>query len=595
MNRIFQIAGEFLESVDQRADRSVNASNTSTSYKPRSSENRNTDDTSLSTGRDRERYSTRNPRLRKPVSSQLTVNSIKPVTYTPPVETKRVDIDVASLMATLNSDDNVSHKRCTSEQLPNGERPDAGSSTSHPTPSPQPSQLAVVPPVFEERKRGSHEWGELEGEVGLHITASVEPRDVPEESPLAVTLLENAQLDLPPISDIDVEELRHQLEEVEQELSVREEDCRLLRKSLEEKENRIDLLENKIKVMRIEIDRDKDKTETLLDEKDALIMQLQSQVESNKAEYYKLQLSIGEEKAKRERSLKQSEKEASAIQEQLKRLMEENESLRNQLLQQQSTHQQQEDRLRSQLKDQEASISSLTASLTASQKQLDESLRLDSHMDSSQQMEDRLTTTERELLKVRGEKERIVRENTQLQHAKTSIEEEMRTTIQEYEEKLVAQQQKIDSLEQQESQRQQTKENGLNLLQSQLEQLQQTVLKKQLMLDAVNSEKSALEYRLADALRDKARSESMRRSWREDDGWKDVEEGDSEEKAHPRSISRILPDGLPSIVLSKIDDCDEVSLSAIQLMLRSPTFRLIILLYFSLLNIGFVVLLLRKR
>ena len=51
--------------------------------------------------------------------------------------------------------------------------------------------------------------------------------------------------------DSDVEELRHQLEEVEQELSVREEDCRLLRKSLEEKENRIDLLENKIKVMRI--------------------------------------------------------------------------------------------------------------------------------------------------------------------------------------------------------------------------------------------------------------------------------------------------------------------------------------------------------
>ena len=145
----------------------------------------------------------------------------------------------------------------------------------------------------------------------------------------------------------------------------------------------------------------------------------------------------------------------------------------------------------------------------------------------------------------------------------------------------------------------------MNLLQSQFEQLQQTVLKKQLMLDAVNSEKSALEYRLADALRDKARSESMRRSWsvlriemsyrREDDGWRDVEDGVSEEKAHPRSISRILPDGLPNVVLSKIDDCDEVSLSAIQLMLRSPTFRLIVFLYFSLLNIGFLVLLLRKR
>ena len=51
----------------------------------------------------------------------------------------------------------------------------------------------------------------------------------------------------------DVEEYRHQLEEVEQELSVRDEDCRLLRRTLEEKENRIDLLENKIKVMRIEV------------------------------------------------------------------------------------------------------------------------------------------------------------------------------------------------------------------------------------------------------------------------------------------------------------------------------------------------------
>ena len=51
----------------------------------------------------------------------------------------------------------------------------------------------------------------------------------------------------------DVEEYRHQLEEVEQELSIRDEDCRLLRRTLEEKENRIDLLENKIKVMRIEV------------------------------------------------------------------------------------------------------------------------------------------------------------------------------------------------------------------------------------------------------------------------------------------------------------------------------------------------------
>lgn len=146
----------------------------------------------------------------------------------------------------------------------------------------------------------------------------------------------------------------------------------------------------------------------------------------------------------------------------------------------------------------------------------------------------------------------------------------------------------------------------MSLLQSQLEQLQQTVLKKQLMLDALSSEKSALEYRLADALRDKARSQSLRRGrWvmeggmrgrkEDDNGWRDVEDGPDEEKAHPRSISRILPQGLPRRLLLWVNDWDELGLSVLQLMVHSPTFRLIVFLYFSLLNIGFIVLLLRKR
>ena len=51
--------------------------------------------------------------------------------------------------------------------------------------------------------------------------------------------------------------------------------------------------------------------------------------------------------------------------------------------------------------------------------------------------------------------------------------------------------------------------SGVQMLQRQLETLQQTVLKKQLLLDAMKSEKNSLEYRLADALRDKARVESL--------------------------------------------------------------------------------------
>ena len=69
----------------------------------------------------------------------------------------------------------------------------------------------------------------------------------------------------------------------------------------------------------------------------------------------------------------------------------------------------------------------------------------------------------------------------------------------------------IQELKKQEEIVNMNKQNSYSLLQTQIEQLQQTVLKKQLMLDAVNSEKSSLEYRLADVLRDKAKTESLRR------------------------------------------------------------------------------------
>lgn len=54
-----------------------------------------------------------------------------------------------------------------------------------------------------------------------------------------------------------------------------------------------------------------------------------------------------------------------------------------------------------------------------------------------------MAIAERELLKVRGEKERVARENAQLLHSKALIEEEMKTTVHQYEEKLATQQQKV--------------------------------------------------------------------------------------------------------------------------------------------------------
>lgn len=67
----------------------------------------------------------------------------------------------------------------------------------------------------------------------------------------------------------------------------------------------------------------------------------------------------------------------------------------------------------------------------------------------------------------------------------------------------------MKACEQKAQQKNANQSSGVQMLQRQLETLQQTVLKKQLLLDAMKSEKNSLEYRLADALRDKARVESL--------------------------------------------------------------------------------------
>lgn len=146
-------------------------------------------------------------------------------------------------------------------------------------------------------------------------------------------------------------------------------------------------------------------------------------------------------------------------------------------------------------------------------------------------MEEKLAIFERELLKLRQEKEvrcklsnrqqRLSRENTLLYESKSKAIEEYKDLVKKYEERIAEKDKKVQNIESIDAQlqereqlqqmSQENKENGISLLQHQIEQLQQTVLKKQLLLDACNSEKSSLEYRLADALRDKARVESMRR------------------------------------------------------------------------------------
>ncbi len=67
--------------------------------------------------------------------------------------------------------------------------------------------------------------------------------------------------------------------------------------------------------------REQKKSEELLDEKDALIMRLQSEKEQMKAEACKLQLQWNEEKARQAKGSEQAEQEAGEVQRQLKQIV----------------------------------------------------------------------------------------------------------------------------------------------------------------------------------------------------------------------------------------------------------------------------------
>ena len=131
----------------------------------------------------------------------------------------------------------------------------------------QMSQMELSPHQEEERRtEGSdrHVWGENDEEVGLHITASVEPHESTTTEVIASNVVVNdAQLPLSPVLDLymyifilmfrNAEELRAQLEEAENAIVERDEALRTLQKQVENKNTEIDILENRIKMMQIEV------------------------------------------------------------------------------------------------------------------------------------------------------------------------------------------------------------------------------------------------------------------------------------------------------------------------------------------------------
>ena len=129
------------------------------------------------------------------------------------------------------------------------------------------SQVELSPHQEEERgieESNRHVWGENEGEVGLHISASVEPHESTANGFVSSNVIaEDIQLPLSPVIDLclriltlmfrNAEELRAQLEEAENAIVERDEALRTLQKQMENKNTEIDILENRMKMMKIEV------------------------------------------------------------------------------------------------------------------------------------------------------------------------------------------------------------------------------------------------------------------------------------------------------------------------------------------------------
>ena len=126
-------------------------------------------------------------------------------------------------------------------------------------------------------------------------------------------------------------ELSKHIEDLECDLDVALGEIEQKEKDLENKQIRIDILENKLKQTQIDVEagvernaqmaREQKKSEELLDEKDALIMRLQSEKAQMKAEACKLQLQWNEEKARQAKGSEQAEQEAGEVQRQLKQIV----------------------------------------------------------------------------------------------------------------------------------------------------------------------------------------------------------------------------------------------------------------------------------
>ena len=110
----------------------------------------------------------------------------------------------------------------------------------------------------------------------------------------------------------------------------------------------------------------------LIDEKDALIIKLQTENESLKADYYHLKLECNEEKERAQKNVLQAEKEADGIQIQLKQLEDLNNDLKNQLLQLSESSRLDEEKARGLLKEKDAQITELTNNLASAQKQVED-------------------------------------------------------------------------------------------------------------------------------------------------------------------------------------------------------------------------------
>ncbi|KAK8809510.1 hypothetical protein WA158_000453 [Blastocystis sp. Blastoise] len=226
-------------------------------------------------------------------------------------------------------------------------------------------------------------------------------------------------------------------------------------------------------------------------------------------------------------------------------------------------------------KETDSKITEMSREITMLQKQLEgfRSMNLKSEETSVSVLEGKIISLEGEISALKCQLNGVSKERDELQvtvdqQKKEKDKEQLSYTsaTNNYEKQIKASQIRIKELEKGETEQ-------INLLSMKIEKMNQTIANQQLLLESVKSEKSSLEFRLAENMREQARLRHATKSTRYD-----IESNTSDKSLHVRKVSRLFCSANNGII-QKWDTLDDHVIRFCNNLVHVPIYRLLVCSY----------------